>query len=167
MCAKQLFLIRHAKSSWKYTGLKDHDRPLNNRGIRDAPFMAKKILEKKLFPDLILSSSAVRAKNTALIFIDSLNINSSKLIIEEKLYEATYNEILEVMKKVEENINTLFVFGHNPGLTSLHNFLCDSYIVNIPTCGITQYEFSGNWNALSRNSCKLLEFYYPKKYSDS
>lgn len=164
MCAKQLFLIRHAKSSWKYAGLKDHDRPLNNRGLRDAPFMAKKVLEKKLYPNLILTSSAVRAKNTALIFMEILNINSSQLKIEAKLYEASYNEILGVIKNVGENINSLFVFGHNPGLTSLHNFLCDSYIVNIPTCGITQYGFSGGWNELSANSCDLLEFDYPKKY---
>lgn len=164
MCAKRLYLIRHAKSSWKDAGLKDYERPLNNRGKRDAPFMGQLLKKKNINPDLLITSHAVRAVSTCKIILSVLDINPDKLFIDNRLYEASYGDILSVLKEVDESVSTLFVFGHNPGLTVFHNFICDKYIDNIPTCGITEYEYVGKWKELAANICKLISFDYPKKY---
>lgn len=164
MCAKQLLLIRHAKSSWKDNQLTDLERPLNKRGKYDAPFIAAILKKEHIYPDLILSSNAVRAKLTAELFCNELGLSKEIILIDERLYEAAYIDILKVIRNVEENIKTLFLFGHNPGLTNLHNFICDSYLENIPTCGITEYKFVGEWKAIAGNSCTLTSFRYPKKY---
>ena len=164
MCAKRLFLIRHAKSSWKNASLSDVERPLNKRGELDAPFMGKVLKKKNVIPDLIISSHAKRAKTTADLICSELYLLSENIIIDKRLYEAGYNDIIEVIKEINEKVRTLLVFGHNPGFTSLHNFLCDTYINNIPTCGITEYEFEGKWKEISAKSCRLLSFEFPKKY---
>ncbi|MCJ7552834.1 MAG: histidine phosphatase family protein [Ignavibacteriaceae bacterium] len=163
MYAKRLFLIRHAKSSWKDASLSDHERPLNKRGELDAPFMGKLLKKKNVIPDLIISSHAKRSKVTANLICNELHLLSENIIIDKKLYEAEYNDIIEVIKETSEDVQTLLVFGHNPGFTTLHNFLCDTYIDNIPTCGITEYEFEGNWKEISAKSCRLLSFEFPKK----
>lgn len=164
MCVKRLFLIRHAKSSWKESGLSDYERPLNKRGKRDAPFMGRLLFDKNILPDLIMTSHAERAKTTAFLFAKELNYPADKVLIEKKLYEAMNKDILEIIRETDEKVKVLFLFGHNPGLTTLHNYLCDQFIDNIPTCGITQYEFDDKWKNLTGNSCKLIAFEYPKKY---
>lgn len=164
MCVKRLFLIRHAKSSWKESGLSDYERPLNKRGKRDAPFMGRLLFDKNILPDLIMTSYAERAKTTAFLFAMELNYPADKVVIEKKLYEAMNKDILEIIRETDEKVKVLFLFGHNPGLTTLHNYLCDQFIDNIPTCGITQYEFDDKWKNLTGKSCKLILFEYPKKY---
>lgn len=164
MCAKRLLLIRHAKSSWKDSNLADFERPLNSRGKRDAPFMGELLNKRNIYPDLIITSYAERAKRTAQIIAGKLGYSDEKLIIDERLYEANYKDILDVIRQTKNNIKVLFVFGHNPGLTTLHNFLCESYIDNIPTSGITEYEIGEDWINLSAKSVNLLSFEYPKKY---
>ena len=164
MCAKRLLLIRHAKSSWTDSSLADFERPLNSRGKRDAPFMGELLNKKNIYPDLIMTSYAERSKRTAQIIAGKLGYSDEKILIDERLYEANYKDILDVIRETKNNIKVLFVFGHNPGLTTLHNFLCESYIDNIPTCGITEYEIGEEWKNLSAKSVKLLSFEYPKKY---
>lgn len=164
MCAKRLFLIRHAKSSWKFSSLADHQRPLNNRGKRDAPFMGGLLKNKNVKPDLIVSSHAERAKQTAFSFAASLGYPEKHILISQRLYEASYIEIIDIINETDNDVMVLLVFGHNPGLTTLHNIICDKYIDNIPTCGITEYEFNGNWNQLNASTCKLISFEFPKKY---
>jgi phosphohistidine phosphatase len=164
MCAKRLLLIRHAKSSWKDTGLEDFQRPLNKRGERDAPLMGALLNKKNIVPDLLISSHAVRARKTADKIIKELGIDMNNLRIDERLYEASYIEILEVLKEIDESINTLILFGHNPGFTTFHNFICPDYIDNIPTCGIVEYEVNLKWKDLSASCCTLVSFEYPKKF---
>lgn len=164
MCAKRLFLIRHAKSSWKDSSLTDNERPLNKRGERDAPFMGELLKKKNIQPDLIISSSAERAKSTALKIAISLEYPEKSILIIERLYEASYKDIIDVIRKTGDEVTNLFVLGHNPGLTTLHNYICEKNIDNIPTCGITEYEFDGNWNQITESTCKLISFEFPKKY---
>jgi phosphohistidine phosphatase len=164
MCAKRLFLIRHAKSSWKDADLPDYERPLNKRGKRDAPLMAELMKKKLVKPDMILTSFAERAKNTALIFAYELEYPENKIKIDERLYEAMSKDLLNVINEIDSSIKVLLLFGHNPGLTTLHNFICDKYIENIPTCGVTEYEYDGEWSDLSGEACRLVSFEYPKKY---
>src|SRR3990172_9356587 len=97
---KTLYLVRHAKSSWKDVGLSDFERPLNKRGKKDAPFMAKLLRQQKIKPDLIISSPANRASATARIFCETLNYPFEDLLLEPRLYEASSHEILEIVKDI-------------------------------------------------------------------
>jgi phosphohistidine phosphatase len=163
---KNLYLIRHAKSSWDHKGLDDFDRPLNNRGKKDAPFMAKIFREKEFAAELFISSPAKRAYQTAKIFSRELNHPKQAIMLEETLYEASKEEILNVIKQQNDNVNAIMLFAHNPGLTDLSNYLCDFYIDNIPTTGVVALELQTNsWKNISKKSCKLFEFDYPKKYN--
>ena len=162
---KTLILIRHAKSSWENRNISDFERSLNDRGKRDAPFMAGILKEKKINIDLILSSPAVRAFKTAKIFARELEIEEKEIIINENIYEAGRKDLLKVLMETNDSINNLMLFGHNPGLTYLSNYLCDYETDNIPTCGIVcmQLDF-GSWKYLGSKSCNFLFFEYPKKY---
>lgn len=162
---KTLYLIRHAKSSWSDAGLTDFERPLNPRGLRDAPFMGKLLKEKNVSPDKIISSSAVRAYTTARTIAMELNYPVEKIETTDVIYEASASEILNVIQSIDNNVETLIVFGHNPGFTSLSNYLSDKQVDNIPTCGISCIEFEvDTWEEVNINKGKLTAFEFPKKY---
>jgi len=162
---KILYLVRHAKSSWENRNISDFERSLNDRGKRDAPFMAGILKEKKINIDLIISSSAVRAFKTAKIFARELEIEEKEIITNENIYEADRKDLLKILIVANDSINNLMLFGHNPGLTYLSNYLCDYEIDNIPTCGIVcmQLDFD-SWKYLGSKSCNFIFFEYPKKY---
>lgn len=161
---RQLILIRHAKSSWSNPSLDDFDRPLNKRGKRDAPFMAKLFSKKKIHPDLIISSPAKRTKQTALEFAKQLAIESENILWNDKLYLASLTTLLKIVKKFDDNVKIVILVGHNPGLTNLYNFLCKQEIDNIPTCGIISMKTDKNWSDISSKNFELEFFEYPKKY---
>jgi phosphohistidine phosphatase len=159
---RNIILLRHAKSSWKDASLDDFERPLNNRGKRDASHMANRLLERGVEVDLIISSSAKRTSDTAKIFSDILGLKA-EIIFEHKLYEASTQEILKIIHKIEEKYKSLLIVCHNPGITNLSNYLSNYFIDNIPTTGAVGFSLDGNWNELQNNSCKLIFFDYPKK----
>jgi phosphohistidine phosphatase len=162
---KTLYLVRHAKSSWKEQNLTDYDRPLNKRGKRDAPFMGEVLSEKKILPDLIISSSAKRAKKTATEIAKKIGYSSKKISFNNEAYEASMSELIGLIKKIDEKYNSVMLFGHNPGLTVLNNHISNQYIDNIPTCGIVALEFDKKWSELGKNSCNFLFFTHPKMES--
>lgn len=160
---KNLFLVRHAKSSWDDPSLTDIERPLNKRGKRDAPFMANLLKQKGFTVDVIYSSHAKRALKTAEIFSKELNLD--KIIIEEEIYEAGIKELCYVVNNITKKFSSVILVGHNPGLTSFANFIGDKYIENIPTCGIVGINFEvKNWEEIERRKGKIFLFEYPKKY---
>jgi len=162
---KKLFLLRHAKSSWEDSTLSDIERPLNKRGKRDAPFMAKLIRQKEILVDAIYSSHAIRALKTAEIFSKELNIKKENFIVEEKIYEAGIKELCNLVNDIPDEYFSVMIVGHNPGLTSFANFLGNKYIDNIPTCGIVGFEFRlKKWEEIERGSGEIFLFEYPKKY---
>lgn len=161
---KKLYLVRHAKSSWKNSDLSDKERPLNKRGKNDAPLMGKILNEKMIKPELIISSNAVRAKKTAFTIAKEINYPKEKVILTDDIYEATIFELLSMIKHFDNNCNSVMMFGHNPALTGLHNYLTKHYIDNIPTCGVTEIEFENDWNEVEEESGKFLFFLYPKMY---
>ena len=161
---KKIFLVRHAKSYWGDQSLSDFDRPLNKRGKSDAPLMGKILKGKRVKPDLIISSPAKRAKKTAMVIADKICFPENKISFNEELYEASTNDILRVLKKIDEGHKSVMLFGHNPGLTLLNNFISDNYIDNIPTCGVVALEFDKNWKELDKSSCTQLFFEYPKHF---
>lgn len=168
MIMKKLYLIRHAKSSWDNTLMKDIDRPLNKRGEKDAPRMAKRIKEQRIFPDIILSSPAHRALSTCKAFCRILKLEEKQIKIAHQLYHASEDDLLEVVRGLQDRKNDdeeiVFLFGHNPGLTEFANSLLNEDIDNIPTCGIIACSFSvKKWSEVSWGSGELEFFDYPKK----
>ena len=115
---KTLHLMRHAKSSWKDPGLQDFDRPLNGRGREAAPLVGQFILKKKIRPDLILSSTAERARQTAALIIESAEL-ATELRFDERIYEADAARLLDVVSQIDESFGVALLVGHNPGMEDL------------------------------------------------
>ena len=159
---KKLFVIRHAKSSWKDYSLDDFDRPLNKRGFLNAPFMGDYLKFRSIVPDIILSSPALRAKTTAKIIANKVQYDK-KIVYEKNIYEAGTSTLHNILSTLDNRYNTVFIIGHNPGL----NLLVDSYVglnENIPTCGVVELEVQvDSWKDISSENIKLLSFNYPKK----
>jgi len=156
---KKLILVRHAKSSWKDPDLSDFERPLNKRGKNDAPVMGKRLKKLGVKPDIIISSTAVRASSTAKIFCEEMGLPEEKLIFDRNLYAAGEDEMLKVLNSLDDKIKTVMLFAHNPGLTDLSNLLSDDFIDNIPTAGVVSLTFKEeSWSDL-RSQCCNIEFF--------
>lgn len=148
---KTLLVMRHAKSSWKDQEIPDHDRPLKKRGRKDIVNMAKLLKKKGLVPDYIISSTAVRAKDTASLMIEKLNYKGKSEFIEE-FYMAEPETYIEYIAKVSEKVNTLLIIGHNPGLEGLIMTLGDK-ITSLPTGSIAKlYLFIDKWSELTSDT---------------
>lgn len=160
---KKIIFLRHAKSSWKDPTIDDFDRPLNNRGRKNAPFMGKQFLKRNIFIDILLSSNATRAFNTANLFADSMNFKD-KIIYLDELYLASSNKILNIIQNINEDYKNVLIVCHNPGITDLSNYLSNHFVENIPTAGVVCFNFDKNWNEISEKSCEFVFFDYPKKY---
>jgi len=168
---KRLLLIRHAKSSWKNADLPDAERPLNKRGQKDAPRMAKRLKEKRIFPDVILCGPAVRTKATCEVFCELLNFDLQRVQYLPELYHASETTLLRVVRQVKDTADrdqVVLIFGHNPGLTDFANLLFDEEIENVPTCGVVCGEVkAATWNEV-KPGCGTLDFFdYPKRKKHS
>ena len=160
---KVLVLVRHAKSSWKDPTLDDRERPLNKRGERDAPEMGARLARRKHRPDLIVSSPAVRALQTARIIANKLGYARKEIVVEERLYGAGVVELLDVIRNADESVATLMLFGHNPGLTELANHLGPREIPNLPTCGVLYLRFeTDTWSVVGYGRGDEVLFEFPK-----
>ena len=161
---KQLTIIRHAKSSWDFPGLPDFDRPLNKRGRRDAPAMARFTKSEGIIPDLILSSPANRTLTTARFFTAELNNKEESIHLNTTLYHATPDEIMVTLKTQRSDINHIMLFGHNPGVTNFCNLLGNLEITNIPTTGLVSLDLDINaWDQLQFGKAKLRIFQTPRE----
>lgn len=162
---KTIYLVRHAKSSWEDPSLRDVERPLKKRGFRDAPFMAKMLSGKGIKVDRLVSSPANRAYTTATYFAKAFDIEPSDIQKVPEIYEAYPKDILNLVKRLPDNLDTVLLFGHNPTFTSFANLFSSDYIANIPTCGIVRIEAEVEaWSDFSTNTANLVEFHYPKQY---
>lgn len=161
---KTVYFIRHAKSSWEDPGLMDIERPLNKRGFRDAPFMAKLMKGKEAKPDKLISSPANRAFTTATYFAKELNIPEQAIVVRKEIYHAYPEQVLSLIRNLDNADSMVYLFGHNPCFTSLANQFSKDYIPNVPTCGIVKVESDVNsWGEFEKSGV-LKEFYYPKQY---
>lgn len=163
---KSLFLIRHAKSSWADSSLSDHDRPLNERGKHDAPRMARWMRGQGAHPDALVSSTAKRARRTARYFAKEFGVAESDIERRPAIYEAGTRALLQAIQELNDEWDTVFLFGHNPGFTDLANLFPGDYIDNVPTCGIVRLEAEvDSWKAFGPQSAVQRAFYYPKMLS--
>ncbi len=162
---KRLFLVRHAKSDWSEPALSDFERPLNARGLRDAPFMAAKLAERMDDALTIVSSPANRAISTARYFAKALKINEKDIRLEKNIYEAAYTQLLDIVNGMDEKFSTVILVGHNPGFSLLSTYLSGK-LIDLPTCGIAEIVFElESWKLVSGSSGILKKFDYPKKFT--
>lgn len=161
---KTLFIVRHAKSDQSFFG-NDFERPLNERGRSDAPVMAKRLLDKNYKIDALVSSPAVRAKQTAAFFAEGLNMSPAGIIFVSALYHAPPEVFYETVAGLPDDLNTVALFSHNPGITYFVNSLnSGAKIDNMPTCGIFAVSADiKEWYGFIKAKKEFLFFDYPKK----
>ena len=162
---KTLVIVRHAKSSWKDLSLSDHQRPLNKRGKRDAPLMGARLAQWELPVDRVISSSAVRALTTAEIITQEMGLPWDEIHIEDGLYHASEDEMLDLIREQDDHIEGLMLFGHNPGMTYLVNDLSDLDLDNLPTCGVVVLKFDVySWEEVGESEAVSAEIDFPKMH---
>lgn len=148
---RQLYIIRHGKSSWDHEGMDDIDRPLAPRGLRAAKMMAERLQDAGLIPEVIYSSPANRALSTARIMADTWGYDPSKLEVHDALYMAYLEEISEVISRAPAEVKSLAIFGHNPSFTMYANRFLEDPLDNLPTAGVVVVDLeSESWSDLGR-----------------
>jgi phosphohistidine phosphatase len=166
--SKRLFVLRHAKSSWDDPGLADHDRPLAPRGRRAVEAIAAHLNAAGITPELVLCSSARRTRET----LEGVAVGGEH-VIESELYGASYQEVLERLQRVPEEIGSVMLVGHNPTLQTLVLRLADgdaaasgSSLAEVrrkfPTGALATLTFDGAWTELSPRSARLAAYTRPK-----
>jgi len=160
---KTLLLVRHAKSIWKDPRLSDHQRPLNKRGKKAAPEMARRLKGLGLQPDVILSSNARRALDTAAAMAKGLDLPKAGIRPTPYLYGAPAREILEIVHRFDDGWQPAMVVGHNPGFTELANRFYPRTIANVPTAGVVKLRFdASSWRQIGRDNLQVSPFDFPK-----
>ena len=162
----RLILLRHAKTEPAHAGQDDWDRALEARGQKDAPEMARRLRSRKLKPDKIISSPAVRALSTAIIVAHELGVSEGRISRDERLYLAAPKMLLQVVRASGGDAKHLMIVGHNPGLTEFADRLsAERDIDNMPTCAVYTLEFDiADWSELDWSSGVNGELDYPKNY---
>jgi phosphohistidine phosphatase len=160
---KTLYIVRHAKSDKDNPKLEDIDRTLNARGYTDAHAMASKLNDTRKKPELIVSSPAIRALTTALIFARKFKYDPKKIVLEELLYETGSKEYLQVIAELDNSLDSAMLFGHNATITMLVNKLTDPFTDHIPTCAVTAISFAvSSWKEVTISKGKLVLYDFPK-----
>jgi phosphohistidine phosphatase len=165
---KELIFVRHAKSDWGNETLQDIDRHLNERGYSDAYFMSEWFVKNHDKPQLIVTSTAVRAISTALIFARTAGFSMESFKAEEKIYEASVNDILEVIAAQDNGAESMMLFGHNPGFTNICNELAEEmFFENVPTCGVVSLTFETDiWSGVTPGTGRLKYYKFPKDFKN-
>jgi phosphohistidine phosphatase len=165
---KTIILVRHAKSSWKDFSLDDFDRPLNKRGKKNAPFMGQKLKEKQIMPDLIRSSPAKRARKTATAIAKAIGYPKKKILFDDKMYHAGARYLFEMVRNLDDDIETVMLFGHNPDFNDLADTLLKKNLIyNIVTTGVYCIRFDvDRWGKVLEGQGETVFYDYPKRYQE-
>lgn len=161
---KNLLILRHAKSDWNSSAETDFDRPLNKRGMKDAPVMGEVLREWEIVPQMILSSPAVRAKTTAELVAETCNCIGGMNLISD-FYGSTPATILKYVNEIPIEIETAMVVGHNPTMEDFLSLICGNGKLNVkfPTCGLAHVVFDADsWDRVQYGSGQLNWFLIPK-----
>ncbi len=162
---KNLYLIRHAKSDWSDESKSDFERGLNKRGKKAILAMANALKEKKVMPDLILSSPAKRARLTAKGLAKEIGY-TGKIKYIDALYMADPLDVVSIIKEIKDKYDDVYIVGHNPEITELADMMLDDSIENVPTLGIVALELPiEHWQKFKHEKVKLNFFIYPKMYT--
>jgi phosphohistidine phosphatase len=161
---KKIILVRHAKSSKRYDTVDDIDRPLEERGWMDAYKMSKRVKELKPAPELFISSVGIRAFSTALIFARELRYDLQRIQLSSSIYESGVEEYIHELINIDDEVNSIAFFGHNPSMTWYAQHLCPSFKDEMPTCSVVIINSTeGSWKNVGAANCSLEKFIYPKQ----
>lgn len=156
---KEVILVRHGKSSWDYQDTSDRDRPLSQRGIKDARMVSEYLQQTIEVPDLIYSSAANRALHTAMIFMRGLNVDPKIVNVAEELYSFSAESVMDFIRNLSEDNDRVMIFGHNPGFTSISNIFGNKPIDNLPTSGVVQMTFEvSSWKQINKGLTEIIVF---------
>ncbi len=156
--------MRHAKSSWKHPELDDFDRGLNSRGRHDAPMMGIRLAERGILPSLIVSSPAKRAATTARAVAEAIGYPVDDIRFDDRLYMASSGEITEIIRAAPDDFDHIMLFGHNPGMMTVANYLLDESLMNLPTSGFVSTHLSiDSWTDFPGHHIEVVCVDYPKK----
>lgn len=159
---KNLLLMRHGKSSWDFN-VADQDRPLQQRGIVDAHSVGAELATKNLNIDKVYSSPANRALHTAMICLRELDYPLKKCKVVSDLYDFSGEKVIDFIRKADDKLNTILIFGHNHAFTYIANTMGDKYIDNVPTSGFVQIQFKeSSWSSIIKGS--TLQTIFPKEF---
>ncbi|GAA4340446.1 SixA phosphatase family protein [Flaviaesturariibacter amylovorans] len=160
---KTLLLVRHAKSSWDDITMKDFDRPLNDRGKKDAPEMAERVKEHGVKVEHLVSSPAKRAKRTARYFAEAFGFGKDDIQLVDNLYEPTQQAFTEAVAALPDGKSVVALFAHNPGITEYVNSLSTVRVDDMPTCAVFAVSTDAkSWADFASSEKKFLFFDYPK-----
>lgn len=161
---KTLLLARHAKSDWNSAAPGDFERPLNARGLNDAPLMAEQLRLNGINLEQVISSDATRAQSTAEYYANILT-PQVPLLLDHELYLASSAEIKGLARSLDDRFNSVMLVAHNPGMTEAVEDFCRAGIDNLPTCGVAIIQFDvTEWKHIAKQYASLIAFEYPKKY---
>jgi phosphohistidine phosphatase len=164
---KTLLIIRHAKSSWDSASMPDINRPLNDRGKKDAPAMARRLIDIGVLIDRFISSPARRAKETAEAFAHIFGRKSKDIEFVTDLYHALPPVFKQVIAGLDDKDDTVALFAHNPGITTFANMLTAVRLDNMPTCSVFAVQSPvEHWNEFLTAGQEFLFFHYPKEPTD-
>ncbi len=162
---KTLYILRHAKSSWKFEELSDHDRPLSKRGRSDAPLMGQELAARGVKPTLIISSPAVRALSTATLAAKEMGYEPDDIVVDDRIYGAGKDELLKVVQQAPDDVDSLMLVGHNEAISEFANTLAPEHIASMPTAGVIALEFDcDKWTEISKENADMLFYDFPKNY---
>ena len=160
---KTLYIVRHAKSSWDYDGIKDQDRPLKKRGIKDAHLMSSILAKKIKRPDTFIASSANRALHTGIIFCKNFDFPLVNFKISKQLYSFNDAYLTKTVKTLDDSFDSAIIFSHDHGINFFVNKFGNKPIAHVSTCGVIAIEFDiKHWKNLKKGVTTLVEF--PKNY---
>ncbi len=163
---KSLLLIRHAKSSWDNPTQNDFDRPLNARGLNDAPMMAQRLLDRKVKIDAFFSSPAVRAKQTCSLFMEVYNIDKTAIQLQSQLYLAAPDVFMQTITNIPDSVSSAAIFSHNNGISEFVNTLTNTTIDDMPTCSVFGVKAGiETWKDFAKAKKEFWFFDYPKLVS--
>lgn len=159
---KTLILVRHAKSSRDDPALSDRDRPLDDRGTRDAPKMGKRLAKRDVSPDLILSSPAKRALATAEFIAKKIDYKRKDIVADDRLYPGSVKDLLNLIHNLGNKLECVMLVGHNPSLTEFaHRLSLD--ITHLPTCAVAEFRFDAtSWADVGKVTLSEVAVYHPK-----
>lgn len=161
----RLILIRHAQAVWGRPGLKDFDRPLDDRGRKEARLMGARLAARSTLPDTILSSPAARARETGETIASEIGFPEEKIAWDPAIYDAETRDLLQVIHGLAPAWQSVFLIGHNPGVTDLANLLAGAGLSNLPTCSVVGIEFPdenvNHWTEVDIDSGRVFYYDYP------
>jgi phosphohistidine phosphatase len=161
---KKLTIIRHAKSDWYSDAKTDFDRPLNERGKNAAPLIGERMAKRNCQPDLLISSPAKRARQTAKRIAKQIDYPADEILFRDDIYEASLKTLLTLVRSIDNRFADVVLFGHNPGFSELGEWFTDQAPEWLPTCGLLELELAiDDWNDIEEGCAQLQLYDYPKK----